>query len=112
MAEGFMKELGSYFFDVYSAGTDEYVSYKPRSLEVMTDIGVDMSHAYSKLLKDIPQELDILVTMGCGVECPFVPTKHREDWGLEDPSGGPKSGFEETRDLIREKVVDLIKRFK
>ena len=110
MAEGFLKELGSDLFDVYSAGTEEYDSPKPMALEVMTDIGIDMSHASSKLLKDIPQELDILVTMGCGVECPFVPTKHREDWGLDDPSGGPKKGFEETRDLIKVKVMDLIDR--
>ena len=48
--------------------------------------------------------------MGCGVECPYVPTKHREDWGLDDPSGGPKSGFELTRDMIEEKVLDLINR--
>jgi arsenate reductase len=112
MAEGFMRELASDIFDVYSAGTEEYDSPKPMALEVMTDIGINMSHASSKLLVDIPEKLDILVTMGCGVECPFVPTKHREDWGLDDPSGGPKEGFEETRDIIKEKVVDLIERVK
>jgi len=112
IAEGFMRELGSEFFDVYSAGTEQYDFPKAMALEVMNDIGIDMSHAYSKLLKDIPHELDILVTMGCGVECPYVPTGHREDWGLEDPSGGPKKGFEETRDIIKTKVVDLIERFK
>lgn len=112
MAEGFLKELGSDLFDVYSAGTEEYDSPKPMALEVMTDIGIDMSHASSKLLSEIPEQLDILVTMGCGVECPFVPTKHREDWGLDDPSGGPKSGFEHTRELIRLKVLDLMERVK
>ena len=50
--------------------------------------------------------------MGCGVECPYVPTKHREDWGLDDPSGEPKVGFENTRDIIKEKVLDLIERVK
>lgn len=112
MAEGFLRELGSDLFDVYSAGTEEYDSPKPMALEVMTDIGIDMSHASSKLLQDIPESLDVLVTMGCGVECPFVPTKHREDWGLDDPSGGPKKGFEETRDMIKIKVLDLIDRAK
>ena len=48
--------------------------------------------------------------MGCGVDCPYIPTKHREDWGLDDPSGGPKIAFENTRDLIKEKVLALIKR--
>lgn len=112
MAEGFMKELGSDYFDVYSAGTEEYDAPKPMAIEVMTDLGIDMSHAHSKLLKDIPNELDVLVTMGCGVECPFVPTKHREDWGLDDPSGGPKKDFLVTRDIIREKVLETINRYK
>ena len=112
MAEGWAKELGSDVLQVYSAGTEEYPGPKPMALEVMVDAGVDMSHASSKLLSDIPSELDILVTMGCGVECPYVPTKHREDWGLDDPSGGPKEGFEYTRDVIKEKVLNLIKRVK
>jgi len=48
--------------------------------------------------------------MGCGVECPYVPTKHREDWDLTDPSGGTKSDFETTRDLIKYRVETLLKR--
>lgn len=110
MAEGWLRHLNNGKFDVYSAGTEVYPGPKPKALEVMQDLGIDMNHASSKLLDKIPSKLDILVTMGCGVECPHVPTKHREDWGLDDPSGGPKSGFEKTRDLIKEKVLDLIKR--
>ena len=48
--------------------------------------------------------------MGCGVECPYLPCSHREDWGLDDPSGKEKVAFEITRDLIKEKVIDLAKR--
>lgn len=110
MAEGWAKELGNDILEVYSAGTEVYPGPKPMALEVMKDAGVDMSYATSKLLSDIPKELDILVTMGCGVECPFVPTQHREDWGLDDPSGGPKDGFEFTRDIIKKKVIELIER--
>lgn len=112
MAEGMLKHLASDLFEVYSAGTEVYPGPKPMALEVMEDLGVDMSYASSKLLNKIPGKLDILVTMGCGVDCPFVPTKHREDWGLDDPSGGPKSSFETTRDIIKEKVLDLIERVK
>lgn len=112
MAEGWAKHLGSDVIEAYSAGTQRYSGPKPMALEVMTDLGIDMSHASSKLLDDIPESLDILITMGCGVECPFVPCDHREDWGLDDPSGGPKSGFEETRDIIKDKVVELIDRIK
>jgi len=50
--------------------------------------------------------------MGCNVQCPFVPNKHMEDWGIEDPSGGPIEGFRETRDIIKTKVEDLIERVK
>ncbi len=110
IAEAWLKHLGNDLYDVYSAGTEEYPGPKALAVEVMEDLGIDMNKHYSKLLSDIPKELDILITMGCGVECPYVPTKHREDWGLDDPSGGPKKGFEVTRDIIKEKVLDLIKR--
>jgi len=110
MAEGWAKHLGQGVIDAYSAGTEEYDAPKPMALEVMKDLDIDMSHARSKLLDELPEDLDILITMGCGVECPFVPCNHREDWGLDDPSGGPKKGFEETRELVRKKVVELIDR--
>jgi protein-tyrosine-phosphatase len=112
MAEGWANELGEDILEVYSAGTEDYPGPKPMALEVMNDENIDMSYTSSKLLKDIPEQLDILVTMGCGVKCPYVPTKHREDWGLDDPSGGPKRDFERTRDLIKLKVLDLIDRVK
>lgn len=112
MAEGWARHLGKDVIDAYSAGTEKYDRPKPLAIEVMEDLGVNMSHASSKLLDKLPDDIDILITMGCGVECPFVVCKHREDWGLDDPSGGPKSGFENTRDLIKEKVEELIDRIK
>ncbi|HKL10575.1 MAG TPA: arsenate reductase ArsC [Clostridia bacterium] len=112
MAEGWAKELGKDMIEAYSAGTEKYPEVKPLAVEVMEDAGVDMSGHYPKLLTDIPQELDILITMGCNVVCPFVPANHTEDWGLDDPSGGPKEGFEETRNQIKLKVIDLIERLR
>jgi arsenate reductase len=110
MAEGWARHFAGDRFAFYSAGTEKYPAPKPMALEVMKDAGVDMSHASSKLLSAIPSQLDVLITMGCGVECPFVPCKHREDWGLDDPSGHPKAAFEATRDLIKAKVLELIAR--
>ena len=63
----------------------------------------------SKLLSDIP-EVDVVITMGCNVQCPLLPCSHREDWGLEDPSGKSDEAFLETIRLIEEKVLDLRER--
>lgn len=112
MAEGFLKNLGSDIFDVYSAGTENYPEVKPLAVQVMEEAGIDMSEHKPKLLIDIPYELDILITMGCNVSCPFVPNKHMEDWGLTDPSGGSIEDFRKTRDIIKSKVEDLINRVK
>lgn len=108
MAEAWAKELGGDFLDVYSAGTEAYPEVKPLAIEVMKEVGIEMDDHYPKLLEDIPESVDILITMGCNVVCPFMPNTHSEDWGLEDPSGGPIEGYRNTRDMIEEKVRDLI----
>ncbi len=112
MAEALAKYLGSDVLEVYSAGTETYHEVKPGVNQVMKEMGIDMGGHYPKLLSDIPKEIDILITMGCNVVCPYVPCQHSEDWGLEDPSGGPIEGFRNTRDQIEEKVKSLIKRVK
>jgi arsenate reductase (thioredoxin) len=112
MAEGYLRTLGKDLFEVYSAGTEDYPEVKPLAIEAMKLDGVDISKQYPKKLDVLPNMLDLLVTMGCGVECPFVPTKSREDWGLDDPSGGPIEDYIVTRDLIKERVLELIQRFK
>jgi arsenate reductase len=68
---------------------------------------IDMeANQYSKLLSDIP-DVDVVITMGCNVQCPYLPCSHREDWGLEDPTGKRDADFLETIRLIEEKVLDL-----
>ncbi|MDF1617775.1 arsenate reductase ArsC [Petrocella sp. FN5] len=109
MAEGFGKSIGTGVFESYSAGTENYHEVKPGAVAVMEEVGIDMRTHKPKLLSDIP-DIDILITMGCGVACPTLPCSHREDWGLEDPSGGPIEDFRNTRDLIKEKVLDLKER--
>lgn len=111
MAEGWLKTLkGDRDIEVYSAGTENYPEVKPKAVQVMEAEGIDMSDHHPKLLTDIPDSLDVLITMGCNVVCPFVPNKHSEDWGLDDPSGGPIEDFEKTRDIIKSKVINLIER--
>ena len=110
MAEGWAKKLGSDVLEVYSAGTEEYPEVKPLAVQVMDEAGVDMRDQRPKLLNEIPEEVNILITMGCNVVCPFVPNSLSEDWGLDDPSGGPIEDYRETRDLIKKKVEDLVSR--
>ncbi len=110
IAEGFAKKYGSDVLEVYSAGTDPADQVKPNAVEAMKELEIDISDQYPKLLEDIPAELDILITMGCGVECPFVPCKMREDWGLDDPVGKPMEVFRETREIIEAKVKELIEK--
>jgi arsenate reductase len=87
MAEGFARKYGKDVIEAFSAGTHPASEIDPNAVAVMKEKGIDLSEQYPKLLKDIPSELDILITMGCNVECPFVPCKIKEDWGLDDPVG-------------------------
>lgn len=110
MAEGWAKALGADILDAYSAGTEEYHEVKPLAVRVMGEAGVDISGHHPKLTGEIPGEVDYLITMGCGVMCPYIPAKHVEDWGIEDPSGKGIDEFRKTRDIIRKKVEDLIEK--
>lgn len=108
MAEALMKQLASDLFDVYSAGTENYHQVKPGAVQVIEEMGISMDGHYPKLLDAIPESLDILITMGCNVQCPFVPHRYMADWGLDDPSGGPIDDYRKTRDLIQQKCRQLI----
>lgn len=110
MAEAFGKILGLNIFESYSAGTEERDCINQDAVRIMKKIGIDMELIQKpKLLKDIP-EVDIVITMGCNVNCPNLPCNYREDWGLEDPSGKSDEEFIYTRDKIKEKVETLISR--
>ena len=108
IAEALGKKLASDVFESYSAGTETKPQINPDAVRLMKQIhGIDMEETQrSKLLSDIP-EVDVVITMGCNVRCPFLPCSHREDWGLEDPSGKSDEAFLETIRLIEEKVLDL-----
>jgi len=107
MAEGWAKRLGSDVFEVYSAGTHPAECVNPNAIKVMKESGVDISGHKPKPLEDIPFKVDILVKMGCGVVCPFLPNRYDEDWGLEDPLGKPLEEFRKTRDIIKIKVEEM-----
>lgn len=72
-----------------------------------------MSSHTSKSLEDIPDiEYDYVITMGCGDACPFVRARHREDWGIPDPKEMDEDGFRKIRDIIEEKVKELVLKLK
>jgi len=108
MAEAISKLIAADSFEAYSAGTEVKPQINQDAVEVIKELyKVDMNATQkSKLLADIPK-VDVVITMGCNVNCPFLPCKHREDWGLEDPTGKDKSEFIKTAKLIEEKVRDL-----
>ncbi len=94
-----------------SAGTDPADCVHPEVLEVMNEAGIDLSLARpQKLTEDLARGADLLVTMGCGDNCPYVPGLAVEDWPLEDPKGKSKERVREIRDEIRERVDELLRR--
>ena len=74
--------------------------------------GIDMEKTQKpKLLADIPK-VDIVITMGCNVDCPFLPCEFREDWGLDDPTGKSDEEFIKTIEIIKEKIMKLKEKLK
>jgi len=111
IAEALGKKLAGDVFESYSAGIETKPRINQDAVRLMKQVhGIDMEATqYSKLLSDIPAA-DVVVTMGCNVRCPYLPCTHREDWGLEDPTGRSDEAFLETIRLIEEKVLGLKER--
>lgn len=113
MAEALAKLYASDVFEAYSAGTETKPQINQDAVRIIKEIyDVDMNKTqHSKLLTEIP-EVDIVVKMGCNVVCPFLPSRHEEDWGLEDPSGKSDDEFKKTAAAIESRVKDLSQRIK
>lgn len=111
IAEALGKHLASDVFDSYSAGTETKPQINQDAVRLMKQIyGIDMEKTQtSKLIQALPK-IDAVVTMGCNVNCPYLPSKMREDWGLEDPSGKNDEEFMKTIKTIHEKIEDLKRR--
>lgn len=111
IAEALGKKLAGDKFDFYSAGTETKPQINQDAVRLMKEIyDIDMEKTQtSKLLQDIPP-VDIVITMGCNVECPYLPCQYREDWGLEDPTGQSDAVFKDTIQQIETKVLALRKR--
>ena len=92
-----------------SAGTEPGTRVHPEVLEVMREVGIDLSHAQpQKLTQELAEGASLLVTMGCGEKCPYVPGLRRDDWPLPDPKGRPLDEVRKVRDDIRKRVSSLL----
>jgi arsenate reductase len=93
-----------------SAGTDPAGQVHPIVVEAMREVGIDLSDRKPrKLTDDLARDAHLLVTMGCGEQCPVVPGLKREDWPLEDPKGKPIERVRQIRDDVRARVVVLLR---
>jgi len=92
-----------------SAGTQPAEHVHPVVVEAMQEVGVDLSHAKpQKLTGELAQNAEMLITMGCGDECPYVPGLRRDDWPLPDPKGQGIEAVRKTRDEIKARVLQLL----
>ena len=106
IAEALGKKLAGDKFEFYSAGTEIKPQINQDAVRLMKEIyDIDMEKTQSsKLLQDIPP-VDIVITMGCNVGCPYLPCQYREDWGLEDPTGQSDAVFKDIIQQIETKVL-------
>ena len=108
IAEALGKLLAADVFESFSAGTQPKEQINPDAVRVVKRLyGVDMAQTQRpKPLSELPP-VDVVVTMGCGVQCPSLPCTRREDWGLEDPTGQDDAAFERTARAIEAKLAAL-----
>jgi arsenate reductase len=92
-----------------SAGTTPAAHVHPEVVDVIGELGIDLAGRIPTLLsRELAEQADVVVTMGCGDECPFIPGKRYIDWELEDPSGQPVERVREIRDEIARRVTGLL----
>ena len=113
IAEALGKKMASDVFESYSAGTETKPQINQDAVRLMKELyGIDMEETqYSKLVSDIPA-VDVAITMGCNVNCPWLPCNHREDWGLEGPTGKDDETFRKVIQQIEDKMIELIQQIK
>lgn len=114
IAEALGRHLAADVFESYSAGTERKDRINPdavRLMKALYHIDMEAEGQHSKLLSDLPP-VDVLITMGCNVKCPFLPCQLREDWGLQDPTGQPDTVFMETIWQIEAKILQLKERLR
>ncbi|NKX50427.1 arsenate reductase ArsC [Arthrobacter deserti] len=109
MAAAYLTHLAKGAVEVRSAGSQPADKVNPAAVEAMKEEGIDISAELPKVLTtEAVKDADVVVTMGCGDECPYFPGKRYEDWVLEDPAGKGVGAVRPIRDEIRSRIRKLI----
>ena len=109
IAEAFARAHGVPGTEACSAGSRPSGVVNPRAIRVMAEVGYDLSTHRSKAVGEVPAgSFDVVVSMGCGDDCPFVPARRREEWEIPDPKEMPLPEFREVRDRIEREVSGLL----
>ncbi len=112
MAAGFAREMGGDKVSIFSGGSEPADRVNPMAIEAMAELGIDISgHTPQKFTDELLNRVDVVVTMGCGDRCPYIPGKRYLDWPLDDPRGQNLEAVRAIRDRIREHVVELLGEF-
>ena len=114
IAEALGRHLAADVFESFSAGTEQKERINPDAVRLMKEmchIDMEAKGQHSKLLESLPP-VDGVITMGCNVQCPALPCRWREDWGLEDPTGKADEAFVETIQKIEKNILRLRERLR
>jgi arsenate reductase len=110
MSQAFAKIHGGDKVEAYSAGSKPSGLVNPKAIAAMKEIGYDLSKHESKSLEAVKKlaPFDVVVTMGCGDACPWMPAHRFIDWQIPDPRNMDEAAFRTVRDLVEEKVKELL----
>lgn len=109
MAAGFARSLSHGTVNIFSGGSEPAEHVNPVAVEVMREVGIDISHYQPQRFTDeLLHEVDVVVTMGCGDTCPYIPGKKYVDWPLDDPKGETVEVVRRIRDDIKIRVEELL----
>lgn len=110
MASAFARFLGGNRIDALDAGSTPAEQVNPLMETAMAEVGIDMTYRHPRSIDSVIEETrpDMIITMGCGEQCPFIPGVRYQDWDLPDPAGKPIEFMREIRDEIRQRVERLI----
>jgi arsenate reductase len=110
MSQAFAKMLGGKNVEAYSAGSKPSGIVNPKAIAAIKELGYDLSKHESKSLKEVERyaPFDVVVTMGCGDACPWMPAKKFIDWEIPDPKHMKPEDFNKVRDYIKDKVKELL----